>query len=289
METRASPFVVGLFTLAVLLGVLAFVFWLGRYGEHAGRDTYQIVFSDEVTGLSRGSSVLYNGIRVGEVTNLSISPVDLTQVVATIQVDANVPMRADTRAQLQFQGITGIGLVQLRGGTADAPALHEVWDQPGPPLIEADRSQFQNLMDGAQSLLARLDSVADQVELTWQAEGSGVVRLGLFGGSPLLEPSPHEVAPRGIRREGRGVEHVPVVDESHRLGEEDGVVHAAEDVDGVSQRSRMLGHLHGEDEHIMVLQAQQLRAFPEGTGVEVAFALGTLVQHPEVCPAVEVG
>ncbi len=164
METRASPFVVGLFTLAVLAGVLAFVFWLGRYGEAAGRDQYRVVFSDEVTGLNRGSSVLFNGIKVGDVVNLTLAPDDPSQVVALITVDSNVPVRVDTRAQLQFQGITGVGFVQLRAGSHDSPSLRETWgDNAEPPIIYAERSTFQDLMEGGQSLLTKLDEVATNI------------------------------------------------------------------------------------------------------------------------------
>lgn len=165
METRASPFAVGLFTLAVLAGVLIFVFWLGRYGEATGREEYRVVFSDEVTGLSRGSAVLYSGIRVGEVTALSISAEDPSEIVALIQVDQAAPMRADTRAQLQYQGITGVAYIQLRAGTTDPRPLREAWaERPGAPVIHAERSAFQDLMEGGQNLLAKLDSVADRVD-----------------------------------------------------------------------------------------------------------------------------
>ncbi len=164
METRASPFIVGLFTLGVLLGVLAFVFWIGRYGDIGGREEYQIVFHDEVTGLSAGSAVLLSGLRVGEVTSLSIAPDDPSRVVARVQIDGDVPLREDATAQLQYQGITGVGYIQLKGGSPSARTLAETWDQPGPPVIEARSSAFQDLMDGAEAVLTRLDSVAQRVD-----------------------------------------------------------------------------------------------------------------------------
>jgi phospholipid/cholesterol/gamma-HCH transport system substrate-binding protein len=164
METRASPFIVGLFTIAVLVGVALTVFWIGRYSEATGREQYRIVFNDDVTGLNRGSSVLFNGIRVGEVLRLSIGE-DPSEVVALIAIDGSVPIRADTRAQLQFQGVTGVGFVQLMAGRDPRP-LREAWTGPEgePPIIHAERSTFQDLMEGAQTLMARLDSVAGRVD-----------------------------------------------------------------------------------------------------------------------------
>lgn len=164
METRASPFIVGLFTLIVLAGVLGFVFWIGRYGDAAGREQYRVVFSDEVTGLNRGSSVLFNGIRVGDVVEMTLAADDPSQVVALIQVDSSVPVRVDTRAQLQFQGITGVAFVQLKPGKQGAQPLREAWDDPDtPPIIYAERSTFQDLLEGAQNLLTKLDTVADDI------------------------------------------------------------------------------------------------------------------------------
>lgn len=187
METRASPFVVGLFTLGVLFGILVFVFWLGRYGETAGRETYQVAFTDAVTGLSRGSAVLYSGIRIGEVTELRIDERDLSRIIATIQVDPQPSIRTDTKAQLQFTGITGVGIIQLWGGSLDAPALDDAWDQPGLPTLMAERSQFQDLMEGAQSLLTRLDAIADTAEALFEgnreAVGATIRNLETFTGA----------------------------------------------------------------------------------------------------------
>lgn len=165
METRASPFIVGLFTLVVVFGAFAFVYWVGSYGDAAGRVSYRVVFSDEVTGLNKGSSVLFNGIKAGDVVDLSVAKDDPAQVVALIQVDRNYPINVGTTAQLQFQGITGVAFVQLKTAQADAKPLTEAWgDSDEPPIIYAQKSTFQDLLEGAQSLMTKIDSVADRVD-----------------------------------------------------------------------------------------------------------------------------
>ncbi|HRE22186.1 MAG TPA: MlaD family protein, partial [Rhabdaerophilum sp.] len=84
MENRANYALVGLFTLAVIAGAFAFVYWFKRAGEQGDRRAYRVVFSGSVSGLSKGSVVRFNGLRVGEVTDMEIMPSDPSKVVAVI-------------------------------------------------------------------------------------------------------------------------------------------------------------------------------------------------------------
>src|SRR5215204_3496839 len=123
METRANYVVIGLFTLAVIAGGFGFVYWFSRAGDGGERATYRVVFDGAVSGLRTGGWVLFNGIKVGEVTDLKLNPQDPRQAIATIGIDKSIPIRADTRANLEYQGLTGIASVALKGGQADAPLL----------------------------------------------------------------------------------------------------------------------------------------------------------------------
>lgn len=165
MEIRAKPFIVGLFTLLIFGGAFGFIYWIGLYGDSAGSVKYRVVFSDEVTGLNKGSSVLYNGIKAGDVLDLSVAKDDPAQVVALIQIDPKYPVNVDTTAQLQFTGITGVGFVQLKTAKANAKPLTDAWGTSDePPIIYAEKSTFQDLIEGAQSLMAKVDSVAERVD-----------------------------------------------------------------------------------------------------------------------------
>ena len=73
METRANFIVIGAFTLAAVVGAFMFVMWIAGYGATGAHKRYQIVFNGSVSGLSNGALVLFNGLKVGEVTNLSSS------------------------------------------------------------------------------------------------------------------------------------------------------------------------------------------------------------------------
>src|SRR3979490_3162025 len=116
METRANYVLIGLFTLAVILGGFGFVYWFNTIGAAGGRAPYRIVFEGSVSGLRTGASVLFNGIKVGEVTELKLDPSKPKQVVAGISVDRGVAIRDDTAIGLEFQGLTGIAALSLKGG-----------------------------------------------------------------------------------------------------------------------------------------------------------------------------
>lgn len=123
METRANYVLIGAFTLAVVLGVFGFVYWFQNIGGTGERAFYRVQFEGSVSGLRTGASVLFNGIKVGEVNQLKLDPQKPKQVVAGISVDKGVAIRPDTEISLEFQGLTGISALSLKGGDPNQPPL----------------------------------------------------------------------------------------------------------------------------------------------------------------------
>src|SRR5271165_7196704 len=123
METRANFVLIGGFTLAAVLGAFAFIMWIAGYGTGGSHRHYQVIFDGSVSGLSVGSNVLFNGLKVGEVTNLRFVKDNPSQVIADIDVtNASAPINASTKAQLETQGLTGTGVVALKGGEVKGAA-----------------------------------------------------------------------------------------------------------------------------------------------------------------------
>src|SRR5580704_1134284 len=81
------------------------------------------------------------------VTKIGLLQQDPSRVYALIEVDAKAPVRADTKARLEYTGLTGVASVALTGGALDAPPLPAT---QGPPVIVADRSDYQDLVASAQ-------------------------------------------------------------------------------------------------------------------------------------------
>jgi phospholipid/cholesterol/gamma-HCH transport system substrate-binding protein len=147
METRANYALIGVFTLAVVAAAFGFVLWFSGAEKPGGRKTYKIIFTGSISGLSEGGWALFNGVRVGSVTKIDLLPQDPSRVDALIDVDAKVPVRADTKARLEYTGFTGVASVALTGGALDAPPLPTSPQQPG--VIVADSSEFQDLITTA--------------------------------------------------------------------------------------------------------------------------------------------
>lgn len=154
METRANYALIGLFTLAVIASAFGFVLWFsGAEKPGGGRNPYKVVFPGSVSGLSVGGWVLFNGVRVGEVTKIDIMPQDPSRVYAMIAINSDTPVRSDTKARLEYTGLTGVASVSLIGGARDAPALPSNPGEPG--IIYAERSDFQDLVATARQVAAQ--------------------------------------------------------------------------------------------------------------------------------------
>lgn len=150
METRANYALIGFFTLAVIAGVFGFVYWFSGAEKQGPRKPYKIVFTGSISGLSNNGVVLFNGVPVGSVTKIGLLPEDPSRVYALVEVGDKVPVRTDTKAQLEYTGFTGVASVALTGGASNAPPLET--NARDPAVIVAERSQFQDLVVAAQRI-----------------------------------------------------------------------------------------------------------------------------------------
>ena len=164
METRASYLVVGAVVLALVAALAAFSVWLVEADIDRDVDRYQIAFAGSVTGLQEGSQVRYRGVPVGRVADIRIDPERVEWVLVTIEIHHGTPIRRDTIASLEMQGITGIAYVQLRGGTQASPPLMAAAGQ-SLPLIESRPSTLERLFESTPELLGRSLALVEQATL----------------------------------------------------------------------------------------------------------------------------
>lgn len=122
MEDRAKFALIGLFTFAVVAAAFVFIYWMHNAGTSKETRPYLVVFEGSVSGLRVGGPVLFNGIRVGEVTEMRLTDKP-SEVAAVISITPSTPVRSDTSVTLEYAGLTGIASVSLKGATASSPAL----------------------------------------------------------------------------------------------------------------------------------------------------------------------
>ena len=156
METRANHVLIGAYTLGVCLFAVLFALWAAKYTTEKSFQEYDVVFQEAVTGLSVGSQVLYSGISVGAVRNLSLVRDDPRKVVARIRLSADTPVKTDTRAKLTLTGLTGTAVIQLTGGSPGSPAL-EAPEGKRVATIPSEPSALQNIAATANEIVDRVN------------------------------------------------------------------------------------------------------------------------------------
>jgi phospholipid/cholesterol/gamma-HCH transport system substrate-binding protein len=155
MERDAHYAAVGIATVALVAALVVFTIWLARLQFNDDYDIYDIVFSGPVNGLSEGGEVHFNGIRVGEVTDLNLDPKKGNQVIARVRLDATTPVRVTSRAQLEPQGITGLNYVQITAGTEGSALLKTQYPENVIPVIQSQPSPIAELLSGSGTVLAQ--------------------------------------------------------------------------------------------------------------------------------------
>ncbi len=161
METKANYLAVGAFVLLVIAGLFGFVLWLGKGEIDREVDRYVVYFRGSVSGLTDSSTVRYRGVPVGSVSDIRIDPDNSEQVRVMIEVKRDTPVKEDSVASLELQGITGLVNVQLGGGAADSPRLEP---KPGEELavIAAAPSKLEALFEDLPQALARFTYMVER-------------------------------------------------------------------------------------------------------------------------------
>ena len=163
MERNANYALVGLTSTLLVIGMVVFSVWLAAYKFNQDYDYYDIVFAGPVRGLSQGGEVHFNGIKVGEVTAISLDTVDPTQVIARAKVTSDVPIRVDSFATLEPQGITGVNYVQITAGTPASRLLKRAVSKGTVPRIRSERGMLSDLLASGGTVLTRAVEAMDRV------------------------------------------------------------------------------------------------------------------------------
>lgn len=162
--TKEQKVRLGIFAVAsgVLLAVVLVVFAGMKFWQ--ARDRYYIEFDSTVYGLEEGADVYLNGVRVGNVTELAIAD-DISKVRVAVEIDEGTPVRTDTRAVLQFAGITGLKIVDLRGGSAEAAKVPPGGTIPvGETALDRLEEQGVAMLDQTNQLLERANAIAAKTD-----------------------------------------------------------------------------------------------------------------------------
>src|SRR3954453_2273083 len=157
METRANYVLIGTFTLAVIAAAFGFVLWFQNLHSTKQRTPLRIVFEGAASGLRNGGNVNFNGIRVGEVVSVKLD--NPKRVVALAMVENIAPIRKDTQVGLEFQGLTGVAAIALKGGDEAAPAVP--LDTDGVPVLTADPDAIKDIGEAVRATLQNVNRLVN--------------------------------------------------------------------------------------------------------------------------------
>ncbi|MDY0212169.1 MAG: MlaD family protein [Desulfuromonadaceae bacterium] len=151
MEPKAHHVLIGLFVVVSAGAALLFALWLSDSDKSRDYANYVVCFGQAVSGLAEGNSVLYSGIKVGDVVKLGLDSSDPRNVRAEIRVYKEIPVKEDTTASLTLVNITGSMSIQLSGGTPQSKLLRSETDNPA--IIRADPSPLSSLLASGEDMV----------------------------------------------------------------------------------------------------------------------------------------
>lgn len=164
METKANYSIVGFFTVLVIIATFGFIYWMAEYGRGGPMAPLTIRIPGSANGLSVGSPVRFNGIQIGSVLSLSIDHDDPAFSVAETEVREDSPIRTNTKAVLEIQGLTGAAYVELAGGVGGDSLFKKAQETGKPAMLVADQSSVTNLLATADKIMQKADTAISDIQ-----------------------------------------------------------------------------------------------------------------------------
>ena len=165
MDSKVNFTLVGVFLFTFILALIGFTFWLGKYGMESEKlDYYKVYLEESIPGLNVESSIKYKGLHVGVVKDININPNNSEQIEILLEVFGNTPIKKDTTAMLESQGITGLKYIDLVGGSQDSELLKSD-NNNDIPVIESKQSFFGSLGDSTKDITQNVNILLTKLNI----------------------------------------------------------------------------------------------------------------------------
>ncbi|MBN4073861.1 MCE family protein [bacterium AH-315-E07] len=172
MNSKVSYVAVGLFVLALGAALIAGILWISTGGPRQSYDSYVAYMTDSVSGVSRDGAVKYRGVDVGKVTELVLDPDNPERVRVLLKIEQGTPIKEDTFATLEMQGLTGLAYISLVGGSKESPPLR-VKNGQAYPEIPSKPSRLEELSTTVFNLLAALTETSSRLSALLSETNNG--------------------------------------------------------------------------------------------------------------------
>ncbi len=163
MEKRLSYILVGSFVVILTLSMFAFTYWLAKYGdESAKHDYYYAYFTESVSGLNVESPVKFRGVEVGRIKEISINKNNSEEIEVLLEIKQGTPIKKDTYAVLDTQGITGLKYINIEGGSKNSPRL--ISKKGKIATIRVKKSILASLYDDGDMMAKKINTLLGKVD-----------------------------------------------------------------------------------------------------------------------------
>ncbi len=161
MESKSNYTIIGLAVLILITGLLSTGLWLSVGFDRKQYDTFIVYMDEPVSGLNDESPVKYNGVRVGFVSDIELSPQDPKKVKLLLKIEHGIPITVSTQATLISQGITGATYLGLTATTSSLLPLPKTPKEPY-PIIPYKPSFYYTLEKNVNRLTDQMNRIFDQ-------------------------------------------------------------------------------------------------------------------------------
>jgi phospholipid/cholesterol/gamma-HCH transport system substrate-binding protein len=149
MPTSSQKLRLGIFIFVGILAFLVLMVIIGSEQIFKDKDIYHISYKNiSVSGLEVGSPVKYLGVGVGTINDIYIDPKDVSRVVVTVALEPGTPIKRDARAEIAIIGITGLKMIEIRGGSQEEVLLDPgEYIRPGGSITEEITGKAEVIAD----------------------------------------------------------------------------------------------------------------------------------------------
>ncbi|RDU69993.1 MCE family protein [Helicobacter cholecystus] len=120
MERNVNFVLIGGIFLAIIVAMVAFIFWIG--GKYLDEEKYQeyVVYSPEsISGLSMGSAVRYKGILVGKIKSIGFKKGDMEKIEIRLNILSEIKLKEGACVMPESQGLAGTTFLQVIQGSGE--------------------------------------------------------------------------------------------------------------------------------------------------------------------------
>lgn len=186
MSRRINYAMLGLFVVVLSVALIGGVLWLSSGKIGRVYDEYLVYMQESVSGLARDSAVKYYGVDVGRVHEITLGPTEKNRVRLLLQIDAGTPVREDTIATLEVQGLTGLAYINLLGGHPEASAL-KTPEGEELPVIRSEPSIWGRLDRSLGELVDNLIDASERLQALLSDENQAQISITLSNLNALSE------------------------------------------------------------------------------------------------------